>query len=279
MKKLNDYIVEQEINEGLWDSIKNFFKAGGKAMKTNIKNKFADKYPNWYEEYEELEKVTDVEEAKKKIEALLVAIDKMPELKDDNAKAAGKLTTLITQKQTADEAKNKELSKWIDSKIEEINKANPKAMEQVEAETKGEGGEGGQEPINPGAEAAGQNPNELKNIMGALNLKGDVFSRVAAKMKTMFTNESLAVFEAKMTANEYYEFAKKLYKDDKTKQEMNLALTTLFLAYEKLKECASNGGGKMVPDAVRALLTQFDKAKEADQNEVKDDVKAAAEQK
>jgi hypothetical protein len=276
MKKLNDYIVEQEINEGLWDSIKNFFKAGGKAMKTNIKNKFADKYPNWYKEYEELEKVTDVEEAKKKIEELLVAIDKMPELKDDNAKAAGKLTTLITQKQTADEAKNKELSKWIDSKIEEINEANPKAMEQVEAEAKGEGGE---ENINPGADAAGQNPNELKNIIGALNLKNDVFSRVAAKMKTMFTNESLSLFEGKMTANEYYEFAKKLYKDDKSKQEMNIALTTLFLAYEKLKECASNGGGKMVPDAVRALLTQFDKAKEAPADEIKNDVKTAAEQK
>ena len=60
---------------------------------------------------------------------------------------------------------------------------------------------------------------------------------------------------------------------------MNIALTTLFLAYEKLKECASNGGGKMVPDAVRALLTQFDKAPEAPANEIKDDVKAAAEQK
>jgi len=279
MKKLNDYIVEQEINEGLFDKNKNLFKAGGKAMKTNIKNKFADKYPNWYKEYEALEKVTDVEEAKKKIEALLVAIDKMPELKDDDAKAAGKLTTLITQKQTAEEAKNTDLVKWIDSKIEEINKANPKAMEQVEAEAKGEGGEDGGETINPGAEAAGQNPTELKNIMGALNLKNDVFSRVVAKMKTMFTNESLSLFEGKMTANEYYEFAKKLYKDDKSKQEMNIALTTLFLAYEKLKECASNGGSKMVPDAVRALLTQFDKAKEADQNEIKDDVKAAAEQK
>ena len=279
MKKLNDYIVEQEINEGLFDKLKNLFKAGGEAMKTNIKNKFADKYPNWYKEFEELEKVTDVEEAKKKIEALLVAIDKMPKLKDDNAKAAGKLTTLLIQKQTAEKTKNKELVKWIDSKIEEVNNANPKAMEQVEAEAKGEGDEDGGETINPGAEAAGQNPTELKNIMGALNLKNDVFPRVVAKMKTMFTNESLSLFEGKMTANEYYEFAKKLYKDDKSKQEMNIALTTLFLAYEKLKECASNGGGKMVPDAVRALLSEFDKAKEADQNEVKDDVKAAAEQK
>jgi hypothetical protein len=279
MKKLNDYIVEQEINEGLFDKLKNLFKAGGKAMKTNIKNKFADKYPNWYKEYEALEKVSDVEEAKKKIEALLVAIDKMSELKDDDAKAAVKLKVLGTTRDHAEEAKNTDLVKWIDSKIEEINEANPKAMEQVEAETKGEGGEDGGETINPGAEAAGQNPNELKNIMGALNLKNDVFPRVIAKMKTMFTNESLSLFEGKMTANEYYEFAKKLYKDDKSKQEMNIALTTLFLAYEKLKECASNGGGKMVPDAVRALLTQFDKAKEAPADEIKNDVKTAAEQK
>lgn len=276
MKKLNDYILEQEINEGLWDSIKNFFKAGGKAMKTNIKNKFADKYPNWYKEYEELEKVTDVEEAKKKIEALLVAIDKMPELKDDNAKAAGKLTTLITQKQTADEAKNKELSKWIDSKIEEINKANPKAMEQVEAEAKGEGGEGGEETISPGAEAVGQNKTEVENVLKILNLDNKAISVVAGKMHTMFDiTESL--FEGK--ADEYREFIKKLYKDEASKQEMNVALTTLFLAYEKLKICAKNGGGKMNPDTMRALLSQYDGAKEADAKEVQQVAQQAAEQK
>lgn len=276
MKKLNDYIVEQEINEGLWDSIKNFFKAGGKAMKTNIKNKFADKYPNWYKEYEELEKVTDVEEAKKKIEALLVAIDKMPELKDDNAKAAGKLTTLITQKQTADEAKNKELSKWIDSKIEEINKANPKAMEQVEAETKGEGGEGDEETNSPGAEAVGQNKAEVENVLKILNLDNKAINIVAGKLHTMFDiTESL--FEGK--ADKYREFIKTLYNDDKSKQEMNLALTTLFLAYEKLKVCAKNGGGKMNADTMRALLSQYDSIKEADNKEVQKTAEQAGEQK
>ena len=276
MKKLNDYIVEQEINEGLFDKLKNLFKAGGKAMKTNIKNKFADKYPNWYKEYEALEKVTDVEEAKKKIEALLVAIDKMPELKDDNAKAAGKLTTLITQKQTAEEAKNTDLVKWIDSKIEEINKANPKAMEQVEAEAKGEGGEGGEEVISPGAEAVGQNKNEIANILKVLSLDNKAITVVAGKMHTMFEiTESL--FEGK--ADEYREFIKKLYKDDASKQEMNIALTTLFLAYEKLKICASNGGSKMNPDTMRALLSQYDGAKEADPKEVQQVAQTAAEQK
>lgn len=276
MKKLNDYIVEQEINEGLFDKLKNLFKAGGKAMKTNIKNKFADKYPNWYKEYEALEKVSDVEEAKKKIEALLVAIDKMPELKDDDAKAAGKLTTLITQKQTAEEAKNTDLVKWIDSKIEEINKANPKAMEQVEAEAKGESGEGGEEVISPGAEAVGQNKAEVENVLNALGLDSKAITVVAGKMHSMFDiTESL--FEGK--ADEYREFIKKLYKDDASKQEMNIALTTLFLAYEKLKICAKNGGGKMNPDAARALLSQYDGAKEADQKEVQQVAKTAAEQK
>ena len=276
MKKLNDYIVEQEINEGLFDKLKNLFKAGGKAMKTNIKNKFADKYPNWYKEYEALEKVSDVEEAKKKIEALLVAIDKMSELKDDDAKAAGKLTTLITQKQTAEEAKNTDLVKWIDSKIEEINKANPKAMEQVEAEAKGEGGEGGEEVTNPAAEAVGQNKNEIANVLKILNVDNSVLTTVAGKMQTMFKIEE-SLFEGK--ANEYREFIKKLYKDDASKQEMNIALTTLFLAYEKLKACAKNGGGKIVPDTMRALLSEYEGAKEADQKEVQQTAQQAAEQK
>lgn len=278
MKKLNDYIIEQEINEALrWEKFKNLFKSGGEAMKTNIKNKFADKYPNWYKEFEKLEKITDVEEAKKTIEELLAAVDKMPELKDDNAKAVGKLTTLLTQKQTAEKAKNKELIKWLDSKIEEMSKANPEATKQVEAEAKGEGGEDGGEVINPGAEAVGQNKNEVANILKVLNVDNSKLTTVVAKMKTMFDiKESL--FEGKK-AEGYVKFAKTLYKDDKTKQEMNLALTTLFLAYEKLKDCAKIGGGKMNPDTMRALLSEYDRSPEADNGEVKKDVENAAEQK
>lgn len=279
MKKLNDYIVEQEINEArFWDKIKNLFKGGGEAMKTNIKNKFADKYPNWYKEYEALEKVTDVEEAKKKIEELLAAVDKMTIFKDDNERDVSKLTTLMLQKINAEKTKNKELVKWIDSKIEEMSNANPKAQKQVEDELKqSEKENGGEDTVNPGPEAVGQNKNEVANILKVLNLDNSKLNTVVAKMKTMFDiKESL--FEGKK-AEGYVEFAKTLYKDDKSKQEMNLALTTLFLAYVKLKDCAQNGGGKMNPDAIRALLSKYDKAEEAPLPEVKKDVENAAAQK
>jgi hypothetical protein len=151
-------------------------------------------------------------------------------------------------------------------------------MEQVEAEAKGEGGEGGEEVISPGAEAVGQNKNEVANILKVLGLDNKAITVVAGKMHSMFEiTESL--FEGK--ADEYREFIKKLYKDDASKQEMNIALTTLFLAYVKLKDCANNSGGKIkiVPDAIRALLSKYDKAKEAPGPEVKKDVENAAAQK
>ena len=285
MKKLNDYIVEQEINESRFgDIIKKLFKSGDKAMKTNIKNKFADKYPNWYKEFEALEKVTDVEEAKKTIDALLAAVDDMTIFKDDNEKVVSKLTTLSLQKINAEKTKNKELIKWIDSKIDEMSNANPEAQKQFEDELKqGEkenSSEGGEETINPGVDAADENPKEIKNILDILKLGNDVYPLVAGKMYNMF-KESLSLFEGKTTANEYYDFAKQLYKDDKSKQEMNLALTTLFLAYEKLKECAKNGGGKIkiVPDAIRKLLSEFDKTKQATKEEMTGTTKNTAEQK
>lgn len=304
MKKLNDYIVEQEINESENWFIR-LFKAAGKAMKTNIKNKFADKYPNWYKEYEELEKVTDVEEAKKKIDALLVAVDDMPDYKDDTARAAAKLGTLYTKKGDAEEAKNKELVKLIDSKIKEIREANPKAQKQVEDEMKqsekgnggnsnegGEGnegnksGEGGKENINPGVDAAAQNPEKVKSIQNILNLKDNYLSRVIGKMKNFFkeddptsTNESL-LFESNKTGQKYRRTIKKLYNDPKTKQEMDLALTTLFLAYEKLKECAQKNGEKIIPDTMLALLNGYETAKEEPTDKLKNDINnAKAEQK
>lgn len=287
MKKLNDYIVEQEINESENWFIR-LFKAAGKAMKTNIKNKFADKYPNWYKEYEALEKVTNIEEAKKKIDALLAAVDDMPDYKDDTAKAAAKLGTLYTKKGDAEEAKNKELVKLIDSKIKEIRETNPKAQKQFEDELKqSEKENGGGEVTNPAAEAVGQNKSKVENVLKILNLDNNVLNTIARRMQTMFNpspsnpspsvKESLSLFEGK--AEEYREFIKTLYNDDKSKQEMNIVLTTLFLAYEKLKECAQKGGSKMNPDNMRALLSGYEKAKEGDQKEVKKTAEQAAKQK
>lgn len=278
MKKLNDYILEQEINESKkW--FQSLWKSAGKAMKNNIKNKFANKHPNWYKEFEALEKITDVEEAKKKIEKLLANVDNMPELKDDNAKAAGKLTTLITQKQTAEEAKNTDLVKWIDSKIEEMSKANPEATKQVDKEMKqavekenaGKGGEGGEAPVNPVASAVGQNKEEVKNVVDALDIDTSKLSDIARKVQTLGTGEN--------KDEDYREYIKELYKDDTSEKEMNIALTTLFLAYEKLKDCAKNGNSKVNPDTMKALFSKYEGAKEADNKEVQQTAQQAAGQK
>ena len=281
MKKLNDYIVEQEINESRFgDIIKKLFKSGGEAMKTNIKNKFADKYPNWYKEYEKLEKVTDVEEAKKTIDALLAAVDDMTIFKDDNEKVVSKLTTLSLQKINAEKTKNKELIKWIDSKIDEMSNANPEAQKQFEDELKqGEKESGGDEVINPGAGTVAQNPKDVKSIMNILDLKDDDLVRIVGKIDNMFKlEESLSVFEGK-TDQKYRKFIKTLYNDDKTKQEMSLTLTTLFLAYEKLKECAKKNGGTVVPNTIQALIVGYENAKEESKEKVKKDVENAKAQK
>lgn len=285
MKKLNDYIVEQEINENFLDILKRLFKSSGPAMKTNIKNKFANAYPNWYKEYEALEKITDVEEAKKKIEELLAAVDDMTIFKDDNERDVSKITTLSLQKINAEKTKNKELVEWIDSKIKEISEANPKAQKQFEDELKQaekeNGGEGGEEPINPGANAVGQNPEKIKRVVDILGFNGDI-KPVIGKLKRMMNesvNESLEIFESNKTAQKYRKTIKKLYNNPKTTQEMDLVLTTLFLAYEKLKGCAKENGEKIDPDNMRALLDRYDNVEPVPDKEVKDDVKAAAAQK
>jgi hypothetical protein len=293
MKKLNDYILEQEINESENWFIR-LFKAAGRAMKTNIKNKFADKYPNWYKEYETLEKVTNIEEAKKKIDTLLAAVDDMSDYKDDTARAVAKLATLYTKKVDAEEAKNKELVKLIDSKIKEMREANPEAQKQVEKEMKqsekenggngnegGEGSESGEEPVNPGANAVGQNPEKIKKVIDILGFKDDL-KRVIGKMKTMMNesvNESLAVFESNKTGQQRRKIIKTLYNDPKTTQEMNIALTTLFLAYETIKGYAKKGGGTVNQDTMRALFDRYDNVEPAPADEIKNDVKTAAEQK
>jgi len=284
MKKLNDYIVEQEINEALWwEKFKNLFKSGGRAMKTIIKNKFANAYPNWYKEYEKLEKITDVEEAKKTIDALLAAVDEMPDYKDDTARAAAKLATLYTKKGDAEEAKNKELVKLIDSKIKEMREANPEAQKQVEKEMKqiekengGKDSEGGEGDIKPGVNAAVQNKKEVESAKNILGLNGDDLARVIGKMERMFDiKESLAVFESNKTDQKYRKTIKNLYDNPKTKQETDIALTTLFLAYEKLKVCAKKGGCTINQQIMQALINGYEIAEEKTKEEVKNDINNA----
>lgn len=297
MKKLNDYIVEQEINESRFgDILKRLFKSSGPAMKTYIKNKFANAYPNWYKEYEKLEKITDVEEAKKTIEELLAAVDDMTIFKDDNERDVSKITTLSLQKINAEKTKNEELIKWIDSKIEEISNTNPKAQKQFEDALKqsekgkggkgGESNEGGEENVNPGVNAGVQNPKDVKSIQNMLDLKDDDLSRVIGKMENFFnvnhtsTNESLSIFESNKADQNRRKIIRTLYNNPKTEKEMNFALTTLFLAYEKIKGCAKSSGSTVNPQIMQALINGYENAKEKTKDEVKNDIdKAKTEQK
>jgi hypothetical protein len=172
----------------------------------------------------------------------------------------------------------------IDSKIKEMREANPEAQKQVEKEMKQSekenGGEGDGEAVNPGAEAVGQNKSEVENILKVLNVDNSKLDTVVRKMQTLFNesvNETLSLFEDKK-ADKYREFIKNLYNDDKSKQEMNIALTTLFLAYEKLKDCAQKNGSKIVPDTMRALFSGYEKAKEADNKKTQQTAQQAAQQ-
>jgi len=273
MKTLQNFMEtaklnEQQINEGilkdLFGKCKNLFKAGGERYKDVLKGSFQKMYPKWYDAYEKLQNEQDVENAKKQLDELLAAVDKMQkddsgEEMDDKKKAIKKLVTIGGVRKHAEDKKLDDLVAYCDTKIAEISKAQPEAAPEAEKVITNEN-EGSEEVVNP-AQAAIEDPQQKKatqQLAAALGVDNNKYEEVAKRLQGMVAPEVKESLNEAQTAEEWRNLFKTVAKKDK--EHGNEALLALILSYEKLKDILGN----VKPDGIRALLSGYEMAKPKD---------------
>ena len=114
MKKLEEYVNEQQVNEGFFDFFKNLFKAAGKSISKSIHDTYEKAYPNFMKTFDELQKAdAEDKELIKKFNTMYETIDKMKDVSDDE-KVFHKLNLLMAETGRFDDGDQGEGVKKLD---------------------------------------------------------------------------------------------------------------------------------------------------------------------
>ena len=276
MKRLEEFIKEEEINEGLFDWLKKLFKSGGRAAASSVADIFKEKFPKWYEEYKKVDAETDP----KKIQALLDGIDDNDDIpeKNKNAKKLAILNDILSR------TKSDEIKDFCNDKIKEIKKEDPDSMKEYEADLKAaakgkdkdedENGDGdGEEPQNPAKELVEdpESKGDITTIAKSLNAV-DFFKNIAARLEKMFNESKKSLYNYVMVVEgkKSKAFMKALYSDKDSHMDANLVLTTLLLAYQKIITIAQDNKAQVNQKTIGVFLNALDNANSEPKEVIKD---------
>jgi hypothetical protein len=277
MKRLEEFITEEEINEGLFDWLKKLFQSGGRAAASSVANVFKEKFPKWYEEYKKIDAETDP----KKIQALLDGIDDNDDIpeKNKNAKKLAILNDVLSR------TKSDEIKDFCNKKIKEIKKEDPDSMKEYEADLKaaakekdkGEGedkkGDGEEEPQNPAKELVEdpESKGDITTIAKSLNA-ADFFKNIVTRLEKMFdeSKKSLHNYVMVVEGKKSKAFMKALYSDKDSHMDANLVLTTLLLAYQKIITIAQDHKAQVNQKTIGIFLNALDNANSEPKEVIKD---------
>lgn len=275
MKRLEEFITEEEINEGLFDWLKKLFKSGGRAAASSVADVFKERFPKWYEEYKKVDAETDP----KKIQALLDGIDDNDDIpeKNKNAKKLAILNDVLSR------TKSDEIKDFCNEKIKEIKKEDPNSMKEYESDLKAaakendkkgddENGDGG-EPQNPARELVEdpESKGDITTIAKSLNAV-DFFKNIATRLEKMFEESKKSLYNYVMVVEgkKSKAFMKALYSDKDSHMDANLVLTTLLLAYQKIITIAQDNKTQVNQKTIGVFLNALDNANSEPKEEIKD---------
>lgn len=265
MKRLEEFITEEEINEGLFDWLKKLFKSGGRAAASSVADVFKERFPKWYEEYKKVDAETDP----KKIQALLDGIDDNDDIpeKNKNAKKLAILNDVLSR------TKSDEIKDFCNEKIKEIKKEDPNSMKEYESDLKAAAKENdkkgddengdSEEPKNPAKELVEdpESKGDITTIAKSLNA-ADFFKNIVARLEKMFneSKKSLHNYVMVVEGKTSKAFMKALYSDKDSHMDANLVLTTLLLAYQKIITIAQDHKAQVNQKTIGIFLNALDKA-------------------
>jgi hypothetical protein len=300
MKKLEEYVNENQVNESLFDFLKNLFKAAGKSISKSIHDTYEKEYPNFMKAFDELQQAdAEDKELIQKFNTMYETIDKMKDV-SDNEKVFHKLNLVMAETgrfedgeqgegvKKLDKEKHKGYLEDLQKKLKDIETNHKEIYDKYqEAAKKGEikkediigSSEGEQDQRTPAEIAAEEHANTIKAVLKETGLSEDIFKRLNIKLKNFMkvntggTNENRVSLEdfiineasGKIAAEDV---RKKLFEllnseDEKIKNAANTAFTYLLIGYIALNNVFDK---KLTPDAVRAIIVGFNQSPETEQS-------------